>query len=509
MLDLSASPKRLRRQLLRAATRKYVDPRGYARDPAAYCRDILGVHLTPDQESILAALAVPPFKALVSAGHNVGKSFVAACAVNWWYDSHDPGIVLTTAPTDRQVKDILWKEVRLLRQGSRLPRSGLDFAGPKVPRLESAPNHFAHGFTARDGSSFQGHHDAAVLIVFDEAVGVDRIFWEAAQPMLAGDSYAFLAIYNPTDQSSQAYVEERTGHYHRRRISCLDHPNIAAELAGNRPPYPNSIRLARLREMLEQWSTPVAGDPLPTDVKLGGTCYRPGPVAEARLLGRWPTQAVNSVWSEWVWDRAASTVLPDAGPLQIGCDVARFGDDFTSIHVRRGGSSRWHESWNGWTVPQVYERLKMLAIEWGQRLGVDPKRVPVAVDDSGVGGGVVDLGIINGWNFVGVNSAAVWSDDGLDYPNVRSALWFGVADAAARGGLSVAGLPESVRETLRSQLLSPTYCLDARGRRVVEPKDRTKERLRRSPDDADGFNLAYLDLGPGVERLSGRIGVAT
>ena len=32
---------------------------------------------------------------------------------------------------------------------------------------------------------------------------------------------------------------------------------------------------------------------------------------------------------------------------------------------------------------------------------------------------------------------------------------------------------------------------DGRGRDVVEPKDETKKRIGRSPDDADAFNLAY------------------
>jgi hypothetical protein len=39
--------------------------------------------------------------------------------------------------------------------------------------------------------------------------------------------------------------------------------------------------------------------------------------------------------------------------------------------------------------------------------------------------------------------------------------------------------------------MAPTWKLDSDGRRVVEPKDKTKERIKRSPDDVDGMNLAY------------------
>ncbi len=110
-------PGELARRLARVEERR--DGKvGLARfhdDPLGYCHHILQVTLTPDQERIARSLVQHPFKTLVRAGHNVGKSFVAACLVNWWYDTRRPGICLTTAPTERQVHDILWKEVRRLR----------------------------------------------------------------------------------------------------------------------------------------------------------------------------------------------------------------------------------------------------------------------------------------------------------------------------------------------------------------------------------------------------------
>src|SRR5580700_3575246 len=84
----------------------------YRTDPVAYARDILEVHWWAKQQEIAQALLKPPHRVLVKACHSVGKTHVAAGLVNWWYDTHDPGVVLTTAPTARQVQDVLWKEVR-------------------------------------------------------------------------------------------------------------------------------------------------------------------------------------------------------------------------------------------------------------------------------------------------------------------------------------------------------------------------------------------------------------
>jgi hypothetical protein len=474
----------------------------YAGDPCAYAREVLGVTWWAKQEEIARLLCTPPYKVLVKASHAVGKTFLAAGLVNWWYDAYDPSIALTTAPTVRQVRDLLWKEIRLQRGR----RAG--FTGPKMPRLESAPDHFAHGFTARDGESFQGHHGDHILIVFDEAVGVEPVFWETAQSMFAGAGHAWLAIFNPTDISSQAYIEERTGQWHVVSLSALEHPNILAESAGQLPPYPAAIRLERLDALIRQWCTPVStADRRIGDVEwplASGSWWRPGPVAESRLLGRWPSQAVNSVWSEAVWDAAEKRALPEPQkvPPEIGCDVARFGDDMTAMHVRRGPVSLHHEAHNGWSTGQTAGRLRVLAEEYGCRAGMDPKRVLVKVDDDGVGGGVTDQA--NGFAFVPVSAASKPLDE-EGYPNKRSELWFAVAELAGTGLFSLAALPASIRSELRRQALAPTYKLDSRGRRVVEPKDETKKRLGRSPDDMDAINLAYAFVGSGMERLSGRV----
>lgn len=458
----------------------------YAKDPAGYARNVLGVAWWHKQQEIAEALLTPPYRVLVKACQNVGKTHLGGGLVNWWFDSFDPGLALTTAPTDRQVQDLLWKEVR----GQRGQRGG--FPGPRMSRLESAPDHFAHGFTARDGDAFQGHHAEHILIVFDEAIGVAPIFWEAAESMFAGEGHAWLAIFNPTDTSSQAYLEELTGGWHVISLSALEHPNIVAELQGLPAPYPSAIRLARLTEQIKSWCTPVSGPPKKTDIQWppgSGNFLRPGAIAEARLLGRWPSQATNGVWSDGAWSEAEALILPDTeDPIEIGCDVARFGDDFTSIHVRQGPNSLHHESANGWGTDETAGRLKVLCNQWGEKTHQLPQQILCKIDDDGVGGGVVDQA--GGYNFSGL-SAANRAIDPEGYPNRRSELWFATAERAAEGNLSLARLPAEIRRELRRQAMAPTWKIDSQGRRVVESKDDTKKRIKRSPDDMDSVNLAY------------------
>ena len=444
---------------------------------------MLGEHWWSAQIEIAHAVANYQ-RVLVKASHSIGKSHLGGGLVNWHYDLFDPGLTITTAPNKAQVVDVLWKEVRRQRRG----RPGLQ---PKAPRIESSPDHFAVGYTASGEAGFQGRHEEHVLIIMDECVGVAGEFWEAAEGMLTGPENHLLGICNATDTTSPAYQADIGGQFHVISVSALDHPNIAAELAGIAAPFPAAVRLKWVNEKVETWCTPIcASDHTTNDVEWpprSGNWYRPGPLFESRVLGRWPSTATNAVWSDSMWHAAQKPQpIPDE-PLQLGCDVARYGDDYTSIVARRGPCALHHETHNGWSIPQTAGRCKQLAGERAKK-GEDPKKILVCIDDDGVGGGVTDLA--DGYNFAGLGGGSKPMEPEA-YPNRRSELWFATAERALHGGLDVSRLSASAKQLLRSQLMAPVWRVDSQGRREVEKKDDTKKRIKRSPDDADGFNLAF------------------
>lgn len=184
-----------------------------------------------------------------------------------------------------------------------------------------------------------------------------------------------------------------------------------------------------------------------------------------------------------------------AQPLEIGCDVARFGDDYTSIVARRGACVLHHETHNGWGTDETAGRLKQLCGQLAQA-GETPPRVAVKVDDDGIGGGVYDQR--DGYAFQRVSGAGK-AHEPEGYPNIRSEAWFVVAERADRGELDLSRLRADSLALLRRQVMAPTWKVDSVGRRVVEPKADTKRRIGRSPDDADALNLAFGRLsGPRV-----------
>jgi hypothetical protein len=456
----------------------------YRSDPELYAEQVLQIAWWEKQREVARSVATRR-KTFVKASHSVGKTHLGGGLTNWFFDNHGPSITLTTAPTKQQVEDLLWKEVRTQRGG----RPGLQ---PKAPRMEYAPDWFASGYTARDANAFQGRHEEHVLIIFDEGTGIDGAFWDAAEGMMTGgDGCHWLVILNPTDTATRAYDEEQSGDWNVITIAALEHPNIAAELAGKPPPFPKAVRLAWLLERIQRWCTPISpGDRRAGDIEFppgSGIWYRPGPLFEGRVMGRWPTSGSTSVWTEAMWLAAQLPMPVPNEPLEIGCDVARYGDDYTSIVVRRGPCVLHHETHNGWSTSQTAGQLKVLAKQFASE-GEDPRQVAVKVDDDGVGGGVTDKA--EGFSFQPVSGAGT-PQQPEDYPNKRSELWFTVAARADQGRLDLSRLSDESRKLIRTQVMAPKWKMDADGRRVVEVKDVTKQRVKRSPDDADALNLAF------------------
>jgi hypothetical protein len=490
-------------------------------DPVGYARDILGVILTPQQEEIARAVHEKPYKVKVDSGHNCGKSFIAAVLVNYWYDVFDPGVVITTAPTKRDVEDILWAEVRLLRQRAKVPLP-LDFTGPRAPEMRSGEEHYAKGYTAQKGESFQGRHRPRMLFIFDEDEGVEPIYWTTAKTMFKAElGNAWLCIGNPTTTTSQAYLEstaldsEGNPSWRLIRMSSLDHPNLAAELRGEPPPIPNAVTVAQVNSWAAEWCEPVPdGEPRQDDdfewppsehTGRPGRWWRPGPIGQARIQGRRPSLGVHGVWSESVWEQCLRGPCPPF-PLEvlpvIGADMATGkGDDFHAIFARWGAVALHLETSNCMSPAEIFERLRATAaglaalvnrLRPGGGSPVTPQMIPIRVDDDGVGRSVASFLQRDGYNVtpIGAGTAA---RNPARYPRRRDEIWFSTADRAKAGGVYLGNLPAADLRRLKQQLLAPRWELNTKGQRVVEKKEDTKEKIGRSPDEADSMNLAYLE----------------
>ena len=113
--------------------------------PIHFAANVLGVTPWGKQKQILNAIANKRFVAVRSC-NGAGKTFTAAVVILWWLMSYDNAIVITTAPSERQVREILWRELRNLYIpvrdiiGGKLTRTRLEFS-PKRYRLRILHQH--------------------------------------------------------------------------------------------------------------------------------------------------------------------------------------------------------------------------------------------------------------------------------------------------------------------------------------------------------------------------------
>src|SRR5437588_12447957 len=92
-------------------------------DPVWFCDRILGAKLWGKQQEIAQALVDTQF-VYVPSCHASGKTWDAAQIALWFLYSHANSIVVTTAPTGRQVRKVMWGEIRRAFANAKVPLEG-------------------------------------------------------------------------------------------------------------------------------------------------------------------------------------------------------------------------------------------------------------------------------------------------------------------------------------------------------------------------------------------------
>jgi hypothetical protein len=89
-------------------------------DPVLFAVHILGVNLWDREAEILESIKTHR-RTAVKAAHGFGKTFTLALATLWWLARYPEGIVLTTSPTQRQVRTQLWSEIHRAVEHAKVP----------------------------------------------------------------------------------------------------------------------------------------------------------------------------------------------------------------------------------------------------------------------------------------------------------------------------------------------------------------------------------------------------
>src|SRR5581483_4456911 len=138
-------------------------------NPVYFVEGIFGDTLWQKQQDIINSIR--DFKyTTVRSCHGAGKSFIAARIVLWFLYSFANSKVITTAPTFRQVEDILWREIASAMSKKRFSLEGQ----LNQTSLDLGNDWFALGLSTNEPSRFQGFHATHILLIVDEASGVPQ-----------------------------------------------------------------------------------------------------------------------------------------------------------------------------------------------------------------------------------------------------------------------------------------------------------------------------------------------
>ncbi|MBE3131294.1 MAG: hypothetical protein IMZ54_11365 [Acidobacteria bacterium] len=463
----------------------------YQRDPCFFVEHALG-HMTWSKQRQILRSVRDNEKTAVRACHGVSKTFSAAEIAVWFLNCHENSKVITTAPTYTQMKMLLWAEINAIYARSRIALEG-ECLMTEIKTDEK--DHYAIGFSTDTPARAEGWHAPAILFIFDEAKGIPQWLWDAVRGSMTGGLCRWLAI-STTDgvqvgeQYWKLFQGERSD-WTRIHISAYESPYVTGEkfrtieIPDSARPDIFKVKQVDPKDVVIQIATPKYIDECKKEWGEDSVLF------QTKVLGEISDAGADSIIKlsqvEQMKRNAENSAFNAEGQEEIGVDVARGGTDDTVMFRRKGLKVT---SRNVLTSGQLPEKAKLVYIaEEVEKFAGYDKKIPIKIDDTGVGGGLTDILQRKGYNVVPINFGAEAIEPDK-YPNRISEMWFEVA----RFVHEIAWLPS---DRLQAELVNRKQkTLDKKGRRVLESKDEYKARGFRSPDEADAFLLCFAPGRP-------------
>jgi phage terminase large subunit len=408
----------------------------------------------------------------VRSCHDTGKSFSAGRIALNFLMAHTDSIVLTTAPTFRQVEEILWREIRGAhhRAKNRVPIGGRMLK----TKLNIDEEWYAIGVSSDDANKIQGFHPKSgyILVIVDEAAGVNEDVFIAVDAIMSSYGARLLMIGNPTSLNGRFYdSHHKMRSVKRIHISCFDTPNFKN----------NGIKNVQDLMRVDMSKVEITRPHLITPMWAKGMIEQHGvdsPIVQARVFGQFPSAEDNTLiplnYIELAAEpeRRASLKM---GAKYIGCDPARYGSDKTVITVRYGNIVEEQIETSKEDVAQTAGRVKLFTNAEGY-----------FIDDIGLGAGVVDILLDDKIeNVYGISFSNKANDP--QFVNLRAELYWKIAELFKRGEIAIPNDPDLI-----SQLASIRYEITRHGIKIEE-KEEIRKRIHRSPDKADSLVLSFAD----------------
>jgi len=432
-----------------------------AKSRVYFVKNVLQVkEIEPWQLEMLEALDAGETKLSIRSGHGVGKTAFCSWNALHFLLFRDDVKVIVTSPSFKQMNDGLIPEVQ--KWLSKVPEwmsTNVESISDRIVRKPSTRNNFISFRTARkeNPEALAGVHAAHVLIIVDEASGVDEVVYETGQGALSTKGAIAILIGNPTKPSGFFYKTQTTlaDLWLTRRVSCVDSSRVSAD-------YVESQRRTYGEDSRE---------------------------FSVRVLGNFPESGADAVIPRAFVESAVDRDVYDEGyPLVWGIDPGRGGDP--SGFIAR--SDRAILDAEELRFDNLMRLVGWVKSKWDSTpASKRPKKI--YIDSIGLGAGVYDRLDELGLPVLAVNvsEAAAMSDR---YMRLRAELWYkGREWFEALDKHIPSQLPHL--EQLIEELAAVEQKIMSSGKVDIESKDQMKRRGIKSPNLADAFILTFAEAG--------------
>ena len=466
----------------------------YQTRPVAFAQDVLGMKYIPSQVATVRALHKHKKVQLIGARKNGKTKGLAAIVCEFM--STAPTIVISTAPTGRQVKERLWSEIRKLFNSARRKLPGK--CG--VVSWRVAAGWSAIGFATDDPDNVLGFHadakppweesdGARLLFVLDDAVGIDQSIYDAIQGSFASGDVYILVAANPLREQEDPHFFARINRdgsgFYRIHTSAVDpsdygqgHDVLADECFHEQPDW--LVTRTWVDEKAREWGTE-------------------SPLFRAHCLGIFskPGSRQQLVVSQTMLDAAERLNAQSEQGRHIGVDVARMGSDEVIAVLTIDGVMAARHAWSKTKLMQTAEIIVALSKEWGESKGDPVPASNIHIDATGLGSGVTDRLEQMGFWCDAVDFGAGAEEDWpelfgeIHAQNRRAELhWIARRQLEEGNGHIPAEFEDCRRQATWAQ-----YEMKQEGRTgstlKIEPKDKIRARHGRSPDEWDAYMLTW------------------
>jgi hypothetical protein len=397
----------------------------------------------------------------VASGHGIGKSALVSWLVLWAMATRENTRGVVTANTANQLATKTWPEVakwfRMLICEHWFDMTTIAISA-KEPTHAKTWRIDAVTWSKENLEAFAGLHNEGnrLLLIFDEASNIANEVWEVAEGALTdADTEIFWVCFGNPTRNTGRFRECFRRYKHRWWTRNVDSRTVDGTN----------------KRQMEKWSEDYGEE---------------SDFMKVRVRGQFPeadsNQFISSAIVRTAMEREAAPTLRD--PIIIGVDVARsLGGDSSVAVIRRGNDAR--------TIPSVSWRIRDLMELADHVASLIYKYDPdlVVVDETGVGGGLVDRLRQMGFPVRGVNFAnsAPSTIEGIECANIRMYMWYKMMDWLRLCG----AIPDSTE--LFEELTAPEVLLNKKNQMLLEAKDDIKAKIGRSTDVTDALALTFVE----------------